>query len=73
MADNDKDVAYFGRIDFRNSNKLFGIKRRDRRQHMYVIGKTGTGKTAMLNNLIVQDIANGEGLCVVDPHGELVE
>ncbi|MCL4392068.1 type IV secretion system DNA-binding domain-containing protein [Patescibacteria group bacterium] len=73
MAENDKDVAYFGRVDFRNSNKLFGIKRRDRRQHMYVIGKTGTGKTAMLNNLIVQDIANGEGLCVVDPHGELVE
>jgi hypothetical protein len=73
MAENDKDVAYFGRVDFRNSNRLFGIKRRDRRQHMYVIGKTGTGKTAMLNNLIVQDIANGEGLCVVDPHGELVE
>ncbi len=73
MNGDDKDVAYFGRVDFRNSNKLFGIKRRDRRQHMYVIGKTGTGKTAMLNNLIVQDIANGEGLCVVDPHGELVE
>ncbi len=73
MAENDKDVAYFGRTDFRNTNRLFGVKRRDRRQHMYVVGKTGTGKTAMLNNLIVQDIANGEGLCVVDPHGELVE
>ena len=40
---------------------------------MYVIGKTGTGKSVLLNNLIVQDIANGEGLCVVDPHGELIE
>ncbi|MCL4404274.1 type IV secretion system DNA-binding domain-containing protein [Patescibacteria group bacterium] len=73
MAENDKDVVYFGKTDFRNTNRLFGVKRRDRRQHMYVIGKTGTGKSAMLNNLIVQDIANGEGLCVVDPHGELVE
>ncbi len=73
MDQEDKDVAYFGRVDFRNTNRLFGVKRRDRRQHMYVIGKTGTGKTAMLNNLIVQDIVNGEGLCVVDPHGELVE
>ncbi|MBI2278561.1 MAG: type IV secretion system DNA-binding domain-containing protein [Candidatus Brennerbacteria bacterium] len=69
----EKNVAYFGRVDFRNQNRLFGIKRIDRRQHMYVIGKTGTGKSAMLHNLIVQDIANGEGVCVVDPHGELVE
>ncbi len=69
----DKDVTYFGRIDFRNTNRLFGIKRTDRRQHTYVIGKTGTGKSAMLHNMIVQDVANGEGVCVVDPHGELVE
>jgi len=70
---NSQDVVYFGRTNFRGSNKLFGIKRVDRRQHMYVIGKTGTGKSALLHNLIVQDIANGEGLCVIDPHGELVE
>jgi CxxC-x17-CxxC domain-containing protein len=69
----EKDVVYFARTNFRNSERLFGIKRKDRRQHMYVIGKTGTGKTALLNNLITQDIANGEGLCVVDPHGELAE
>jgi len=69
----DKDVVYFGRTNFRNTDRLFGIKRKDRRQHMYVIGKTGTGKSALLHNLIIQDIANGEGLCVVDPHGELVE
>lgn len=69
----DKDVVYFGRTDFRGADKLFGIRRIDRRQHVYVIGKTGTGKSAMLQNMIVQDIVNGEGLCVVDPHGELVE
>ncbi len=71
--DPDKDVIYFARTDFRNTERLFGIKRKDRRQHFYVVGKTGTGKSALLNNMIVQDIANGEGLCVVDPHGELVE
>lgn len=74
MSNNNKqDAVYFGRINFRGANKLFGIKRVDRRQHMYIIGKTGTGKSALLHNLIIQDIANGEGLCVVDPHGELVE
>lgn len=68
-----KDVTYFGRTDFRNTERLFGIQRKDRRQHVYVIGKTGTGKSVLLNNLIIQDIANGEGVCVVDPHGELIE
>lgn len=72
-TDTQKNVVYFARTDFRNTNRLFGVKRNDRRQHMYVVGKTGTGKTALLNNTIVQDIANGEGVCVIDPHGELVE
>ncbi len=71
--DPEKDVIYFGRTNFRGGDKLFGIRRNDRRQHMYIIGKTGTGKSALLNNLITQDIVNGEGLAVVDPHGELVE
>ncbi|MDO8585366.1 MAG: type IV secretion system DNA-binding domain-containing protein [bacterium] len=68
-----KDVVYFGKTDFRNAERLFGIKRKDRRQHMYVMGKTGTGKSVLLHNLILQDILNGDGVCVVDPHGELVE
>lgn len=70
---NQNRVVYFGRVNFRNTNKLFGIKKADRRQHTYVVGKTGTGKTALLHNMVIQDIANGEGLCVVDPHGEFAE
>lgn len=68
-----KEVVFFGKTDFRGADRIFGIKRSDRRQHMYVIGKTGTGKTTLLRNLVIQDIANGEGVCVVDPHGEFVE
>ncbi len=69
----NRDITYFGRTNFRNSNNIFGIKRKDRRQHMYILGKSGTGKSVLLSNLIVQNINNGEGVCVVDPHGELVE
>lgn len=69
----DTDRVYFGKTNFRNTDRRFGIKRRDRRQHMYIVGKSGTGKSALLNNLAVQDIHNGDGLCVVDPHGEFVE
>ncbi len=68
-----KDVVYFARTNFRGGDRLFGIKKKDRRQHMYIIGKTGTGKTALMYNLAIQDIANNEGLCVVDPHGEFAE
>lgn len=69
----NKDITYFAKTNFRNTDQVFGIKRRDRRQHMYVLGKSGTGKSVLLSNLIVQNIQNGDGLCVVDPHGELVE
>ena len=69
----NKDITYFGKTNFRNHAQVFGIKRKDRRQHMYVLGKSGTGKSVLLSNLIAQNIQNGDGLCVVDPHGELVE
>lgn len=69
----NRDITYFARTNFRGGNQIFGIKRKDRRQHMYVLGKSGTGKSVLLSNLIVQNIWNGEGVCVVDPHGELVE
>lgn len=69
----NRDVTYFAKTNFRNSDNIFGIKRKDRRQHMYILGKSGTGKSVLMSNLIVQNIQNGEGVCVVDPHGELVE
>ena len=69
----NKEITYFGKTNFRNTAQVFGIKRKDRRQHMYVLGKSGTGKSVLLSNLIIQNIQNGDGVCVVDPHGELVE
>ncbi|NMB48466.1 type IV secretion system DNA-binding domain-containing protein [Candidatus Kuenenbacteria bacterium] len=74
MADpKSNDITYFAETNFRNERRKFGVKRDDRRRHFYVVGKTGMGKTAMLSNMIIQDIQRGEGLAVVDPHGELVE
>src|SRR5262245_23133928 len=66
-------ITYLGQTNFRNERKLFGIKRADRRAHMYIIGKTGTGKSTLLETLILQDIENGEGLALLDPHGDLVQ
>ncbi len=66
-------ITLFAKTNFRNQNKTFGIKQIDRRQHMYVIGKTGTGKSVLLTNLALQDITKGKGVCIVDPHGEFVE
>lgn len=66
-------VTYFAETDARNSRVRFGIKAKDRSRHMYVIGKTGMGKSTMLENLAVQDIQNGEGLTFIDPHGSTAE
>lgn len=73
MATVNKDTVYFARTNFRGENKIFGINISDRRQHMYVVGKTGTGKSVLIKNLAIQDINSGHGLCFVDPHGETVE
>jgi hypothetical protein len=54
-------------------HKPFGLSRADRRQHLYCVGKTGTGKSTLLRNLILQDIENGEGVALLDPHGDLAE
>jgi type IV secretory pathway VirB4 component len=71
MSQDSNHITYFARTNFRHEEKPFGIKRVDRRAHMYVIGKTGTGKSTLLETLIRQDIANGEGLALLDPHGDL--
>ncbi len=69
----NKELTYLGITTYRDKNQLFGIKRKDRRQHVYILGKSGTGKSALMYNMIIQNIHNGEGVCMVDPHGENVE
>src|SRR6266851_1789700 len=72
MSDPDF-VTNFARTNFRGDRRLFGIRQADRRAHMYVIGKTGTGKSTLLETLIRQDVEDGQGLALLDPHGDLVE
>lgn len=68
-----EDILFLGKTNFRNQERKFGIKLPDRRQHMYVIGKSGTGKTTLLVNMLVSDIKAGHGVCFIDPHGESAE
>ncbi|MFH1509645.1 MAG: CxxC-x17-CxxC domain-containing protein [Candidatus Nealsonbacteria bacterium] len=67
------DINFFAETTFRNKLKKFGIKVDDRRRHMYVIGKTGMGKTVAIKNMAIQDIQAGHGIGFVDPHGEAAE
>jgi hypothetical protein len=66
-------ITYFAETDARNKRVKFGIKAKDRTRHVYVIGKTGMGKSTMLENMAVQDITNGEGMCFIDPHGKTAD
>ena len=68
-----KEITYIGETNFRNTRKKFGIKLDDRRRHIYIIGKTGMGKTALLTNMAVQDINTDRGIAFIDPHGEAAE
>ena len=70
---NNNEVTIFSETNYRNSRVKFGIKVDDRRRHMYFIGKTGMGKSTVLENMIIQDILNNKGVAVIDPHGDLVE
>lgn len=69
----NKEITVFAETNFRSQRKKFGIKIDDRRRHMYLIGKTGMGKSTILENMIVEDIRSGKGVAVVDPHGDLAE
>lgn len=70
---NPDNVTYFGETDFRGERARFGIKNEDRSRHVYVIGKTGMGKSTLLENMAAQDIQNGEGMCFIDPHGSAID
>ena len=73
LSDDDKRVTYFASTHTRGKRDMFGIRADDRGKHIYVIGKTGMGKSTMLENMAIQDIQNGEGLAFIDPHGSTAE
>jgi type IV secretory pathway TraG/TraD family ATPase VirD4 len=74
---NPQDVSFIGRTNYvaalEEKKFVFGIKRVDRKRHLYVIGKSGVGKSKLFELLIRQDVAYGKGLCLIDPHGDLIE
>ena len=67
------DLTVLGLTDYRGEKITFGIKKEDKFRHMYIVGKTGTGKSVFLSNMIISDMKEGNGLCLLDPHGELVD
>lgn len=71
--DHNEHITLFAETNFRNQKRKFGIKTDDRRRHMYIIGKTGMGKTTLIENLILSDIHKGHGCCLIDPHGDTAE
>src|SRR4030042_4355895 len=66
-------ITPFALTDYRDIRKLFGIKEKNRRGHMYIIGKTGTGKSTLIQNMAISDINQGNGMCLIDPQGDLAE
>lgn len=68
-----KKTNFFARTEFKNEDTIFGIKEIDRRRHMYIIGKTGAGKSTLIANMAIDDIRRGRGIGIIDPHGDLAE
>lgn len=73
MPHYSKEITYLGQTNFRNQRHPFGILREDRFSHVYIIGKTGTGKSTLLETMALQDLDRGNGFALIDPHGDLVE
>jgi hypothetical protein len=67
------EITPFAITDYRNIKKMFGIRERNRQGHMYIVGKTGTGKSTLIENMVISDIRAGRGLALIDPHGDLAE
>lgn len=70
---NQNEITIFAETTFRNKLRKFGIRSEDRRRHVYIIGKTGMGKTTLIENMVFSDILAGNGVCYVDPHGDTAE
>lgn len=73
QGDDDRRITYFASTHTRGKREIFGIRAIDRGKHVYAIGKTGMGKSTMLENMAIQDIQNGEGIAYIDPHGSTAE
>ncbi len=72
LTDEEKEeINFFGKTEFKNKEQIFGIRTEDRRKHMYIIGKSGTGKSTLIANLAIDDMRKKRGFCVIDPHGDL--
>ncbi len=68
-----KQINFFGATEFKNQNTIFGIKDVDRRKHVYIMGKTGAGKSTLIANMAIDDIRKDRGIGIIDPHGDLTE
>lgn len=74
LGDEEKsEINFFASTEFKNKLIKFGIKGKDRRKHIYIIGKTGTGKSTLIANMAINDMRNKRGFCVIDPHGDLCQ
>ncbi|MCA9370706.1 MAG: type IV secretion system DNA-binding domain-containing protein [Candidatus Peregrinibacteria bacterium] len=73
LADREDDLTVLGAAVFRGQRHTFGVRPDDRRRHVYIIGKTGMGKSTLLENMVYSDIHSGKGLAVIDPHGDLID
>lgn len=73
IAYDPEKITFFAKTDARGQQVPFGIKAKDRQRHMYVIGKTGMGKSTLLENMAAQDLQTGEGMAFIDPHGSAIE
>ena len=69
----DNPITPFAIADWRGKSAVFGIKQKDRSGHVYIIGKTGTGKSTLIKNMLLSDIMQGNGFAIIDPHGDLAE
>ena len=67
------DINFFAKAEFKNKETVFGIKTEDRRKHVYIIGKTGVGKSTLIANMAIDDIRKDRGVGIIDPHGDLSE
>jgi energy-coupling factor transporter ATP-binding protein EcfA2 len=74
LSDEEKaDINFFASTEFKNRQTIFGIKNKDRRRHVYIIGKTGAGKSTLIANMAINDMRNRKGFCIIDPHGDLCQ